>query len=235
MHASEKQDSAKKNDFWTSEDSSVEALRERRYLWMARSYMIICMVAVGTTFMMLIALNALLPLIRVQPFYLYAQNKDAQVLYVKRPAPSSLDFNVVTESLIRQYLLLRLSVPADIVALEEAWGVDGEISWKSAPTVFNEFRPLAAVLLQQAEQEGLVRDVRILSLSKFRSERDGDVWRAEVEIKDMKKGSAEPLSTKWVVNLKVNYYPTREGLKWGQRLKNPLGFLVTKYGMQVME
>lgn len=225
----------KDKSFWSLDENSVEALRERRYLWMARSYMVMAVVAFVTLVMMVMALNGLMPLTRVQPFYLYTQDKNDQVLYVRRPAAGSLDLDMVADSLIRQYLLLRLSVPADAHMLEEIWGVDGDISWKSAPTVFKEFQPLANILIQQARQEGLVRDVELLSVSKFRSEPDGDVWRAEVKMTDMKKGSVEPTSKKWVVNLKVNFYPNREGLKWAQRLKNPLGFLVTKYGMQVME
>jgi len=232
----QQQKPAKKDkSFWSLEENSVEALRERRYLWMARSYMIMVVAAFMTLVMMVIALMSLLPLTRVQPFYLYTQDKNDQVLYVRRPSPQSLDMDMVADSLIRQYLLLRLSVPADSHTLEEIWGPDGDISWKSAPTVFKEFQPLANILLQQARQEGLVRDVELLSVSKFRTEPDGDVRRAEVKMTDMKKGAVEPSSKKWVVNLKVNFYPNREGLKWAQRLKNPLGFLVTKYGMQVME
>lgn len=225
----------KKGDFWSSADNSVEALRERRYLWMARAFMVICVVAMITTVMMIIALNSLMPLVRVQPFYLYIQDKNEQVLHVRRPAPETLDLNLVAESLIRQYLLSRLSIPADNQNLEEVWGTDGEVSWKSASSVFRDFQPTAVELLKQAKKEGLTRDVRILSLSKFRSEQDGDVWRAEVELTDMKKGWTEPMVMKWVVNLKVIFQPDRQNLTWEQRLKNPLGFWVKNYGMQVIK
>ena len=60
--------------------SSKEVLQEERYLWMARAFALVALLALIANFLMLIALSGLTPLIRVQPFYLQSQAKEHQVI-----------------------------------------------------------------------------------------------------------------------------------------------------------
>lgn len=223
------------NDYFES-DISEEAVKERRYLWMARTFALVGVVSLLANFILLGALFSLVPIVRIQPFYLSTQDKDEQIITVTRPNPASLDKNVLAESFVRQYLLARYTIGTNIPALENTWGIDGIIAWESAPSVFQEFAQTSDAFLSQARREGFTRNVRILTVVKRSDEPDGsEIWQAEIELSDMKQGASEPTRSKWRVMMQIAFEPTREGLRWSQRLKNPLGFTVQKFGIQAIQ
>lgn len=210
-----------------------EVTTEQRYLWMTRVFATVAVVSFLANIMLIMALFSLLPIVRVQPFYLHTQDKDEQIITVTRPPRNELNSEVLQESFIRQYLLARLTIGSDIRELERRWGLDGTVNWMSETSVFSEFAASAGLLIDQAKKEGFTRNVRILVVSKYRSnQQEGDIWRAEVELTDMKAGAAEPVKTKWLIVMQVDFRPSRPGLLWKDRLKNPLGFTVTRFGIQ---
>lgn len=214
-------------------DISEEAVTERRYLWMARTFALVAVVSFLSTVILLVALLSLLPIVRVQPFYLTTLNKEQQVIRVVRPNFKEINMQMLSESLIRQYLLARLTVNSNIAEMEQRWGIDGIINWMSSPVVFEEFGRTAETALNQARNDGLTRSVKILNISPFRTEKDGGtVWRAEIELTDLKYGDTEPVRSLWQVTMRVQFKPNRQGLRWEQRLKNPLGFTVERFGIQ---
>ena len=219
-----------------SSDLSEEALKERRYFWMARAFAVVCVVSFITNIILIIGLFSLVPTVRVQPFYLNLQDKNEQVISIHRSNNLNLDTALLTESLIRQYLLARLTIGSDTKELEARWGLDGAVNWTSESSVFGMFAETAQALIEQARKEGLTRRVDILSVVKLReADASRDVWQAELNLVDMKRGSTEPLTTRWRVLMEVEYRPNREGLKWSQRLKNPIGFTITRFGMQQID
>ena len=220
----------------SSSDLSEEALKERRYFWMARAFAVVCVVSFITNIILIIGLFSLVPIVRVQPFYLNLLDKNEQVISIRRSDNLNLDTALLTESLIRQYLLARLTIGSDPKELETRWGLDGAVNWTSESSVFGMFAETAQALIAQAKNEGLTRRVDILSVVKLReADASRDVWQAELNLVDMKRGSTEPLTTRWRVLMEVEYRPNREGLKWSQRLKNPIGFTITRFGMQQID
>lgn len=212
-------------------DISEEALKERHYLWMARTFALVGVVAFLANLMLLGALFSLLPIMRIQPFYITTQDKDQQIINVLRPSKATLDSDMLQESLIRQYLLERLTMGTDIEELERRWGLDGLVNWMSSQVVAQEFVSTTGALLEMARRDGMTRNVNILSANVYRREADRVVWRIVLELQDMRKDAREPEKSRWIVNMAVNFQPNRPGLTWSQRLKNPLGFTVVNYGM----
>lgn len=217
-------------------DISEEAMKERRYLWMARAFALVAVVSFLANVLLLMALFSLVPLTRVQPFYLSTQDKDQQIIEVRRPKTLNIDKSVLGESFIRQYLLARLTVGTNIPTLENTWGIDGIVAWESAPSVFQEFTKTSVPLIDQAKREGFTRHVRILTVFQVGTEPDGsEIWQADIEFNDMKRGATEPELSKWRVTMRIEFLPARQGLRWSQRLKNPLGFTVQNFGIKAME
>lgn len=151
-----------------SSDLSEEALKERRYFWMARAFAVVCVVSFITNIILIIGLFSLVPTVRVQPFYLNLQDKNEQVISIRRSNNLNLDTALLTESLIRQYLLARLTIGSDTKELEARWGLDGAVNWTSESSVFGMFAETAQALIEQARKEGLTRRVDILSVVKLR-------------------------------------------------------------------
>lgn len=217
------------------EDVSLEAQRERSYLWMSRVFGLVSVAALLANLILVVALFSLLPIVRVQPFYISTQDKDQQVITIQRPAPEILTSKELQESFVRQYLVARLGIGSNLDELERRWGSEGLVQWMSGEAVFNEFLRTAPTLVAQAQKEGLTRNVQILNASTYPVQEGGIVWQAEVELVDMKLNTKEPIRSKWSVMLEIKLGQLREGLRWEQRLKNPLGFSVTRFSMRALE
>lgn len=212
-------------------DVSQEALKERSYLWMARTFGLICVVTVIVNLMLYEALSSLLPTVRVQPFYITTQDKDQQVITIVRPPLAQLRSEVLQESFVRQYLLARLGIGTDVSEVERRWRDDGTVQWMSSASVFNEFQNKSArPLLGRAHAEGLTRDVRILNVRRIPRPDNQIVWEADVEVSDMSQNSTEPQVSAYKITMGISFGNFRSGLIWKDRLKNPLGFVVNIYG-----
>lgn len=217
-------------------DISEEAMKERRYLWMARAFALVAVVSFLANLLLLSAIFSLTPIVRIQPFYLSTQDKDEQIISVVRPNNLDIDGKILAESFIRQYLLARLTIGTNIPTLENTWGIDGIVAWESEPTVFKGFTETSLALIEQAKKEGLTRNVHILNVIQLSREPNGsEVWQAEIMLSDMKQGIRKPIESKWLVTMQIAFLPVRQGLKWEQRLKNPLGFTVQKFGIQSIQ
>ncbi|MBO7244409.1 MAG: type IV secretion system protein [Alphaproteobacteria bacterium] len=207
------------------QDLSEEAVKERRYLWMARVFALVLVVSSLTTIMLINALVSLVPIVRVQPFFLTTLNKNEQVINIVKPNLNQINIRTLTESFIRQYLLSYFSIGSNVQELERRSSIDGDVNWMSAPTVYAKFTEYADDWIKQAKEEGLTRNVQILFVQPYKTNNRENIWRAEVKFTEMKHLSQEPKESTWVVTLNVAFEQLRD-LTWEQRLKNPLGFKV---------
>ena len=207
-----------------------ENLRERRYLWTARAFAIVFVFSACSSLILLFSLFSLVPLVRVQPFYLTFQNKNEQIVSVQKLNASRESLNFITESLIRQYIITRHTIILDIDQMLQRWGEQGPIRWMSTNGVFSEFVGTTSIAFKRVREEGLTRDINILSVILLKTDpKEGDIWRAEIEISDMHPEVAQPVVTQWVVQLRVVYLPKKG--EWSTRLKNPMGFTVKQYSI----
>ena len=217
--------------------SVQETLQEERYLWMARAFALVAVLAFIANFLMLIALSGLSPLMRVQPFYLQTQAKEHQVISIVRPNFSAMapkDVDILQEALVREYLLARFGIGADVKELERRWGINGIIYAMSENSVYREFREKEMMAMQeQARSDGLTRNVQINWVNRKEHLSDVDVWTAEIELTDMSQKIGDLRTSKWIVTMEVAFEPKRKRMEWAQRLRNPLGFVVKKFGRAI--
>ena len=75
------------------------------------------------------------------------------------------------------------------------------------------------------KNQGMVRDVKILSVNELAE----GVWQVEYETRDMYPDSAAPEVGYWTASLNVGY--RRKRVRYGDRLKNPVGFTVLRYAL----
>lgn len=217
-----------KNNDASAEELSIDLLRERRYLWTARAFSIVSAVALCVNFVLLIAISHLTPLNRVDPFLLTFQNKEDQVVHI-RPAKKDLSADdYISEAMIRQYILLRLTMMSDLDEMEFRWGENGPLRWMSSDAVYKAFAKQKNKAMLQIKSEGMTREVRILSVV-----RNQGIWLVYLNTKDMLPESDEPAEQKWRVQLKIRFFAKgKTKVPYRDRLQNPLGFSVVEYGME---
>ena len=209
-----------------NEDVFVANVGEKRYLWTARAFAIITAVSLCCNVVLMLAIAQVMPLYRVEPFLLTFQNKEEQVYNIQPIKGRMEDEKAITETFVRQYVLLRSSFDRDIPEMEARWMPGGAVQEMSSPAVYSEFlEKTAKRALNLIRTRSLIRNVRILTVNEL----GRGLWQVEYETQDMYPDSAAPEVNYWTASLRIAY--RRKSVKYGERLKNPVGFTVMRYSL----
>ncbi len=199
-------------------------LQERRYLWTARVFAMFGAVSIFANIVLLMAVSNMVPLVRVQAFLFGFEEKSEQVIQIKPLQADMAKNDIVTESLVRYYILVRNTLINNVSAMEARWGSDGPIKWMSSDSNYRDFSNKSFSILDSIKKDGLTRVVIINSVVRL----SDDIWQAEIVTRDILSGAAAPVETKWTVSMRIDYVENVR-VKYSQRLKNPLGFVVQQY------
>ena len=211
-----------------SQEVSIDLLRERRYLWTARAFAIVSAVALCVNLVLLLAIVHLMPLKRVEPFLLTFQNREEQVVKIRPLSKDMAAEDIISEAMIRQYVLLRNTMVSDVDEMAFRWGADGPLRWMSSSQVYNQFSKTVKDWLARIKLEGLTREVRIESVV-----RNQNTWLVYIVTRDMLPEAEEPAISRWRIRLSVKYFTQEQReVKYINRLKNPLGFAVDRYAIE---
>ena len=209
-----------------SEDVFVANVGEKRYLWTARAFAVITAISLCCNVVLFLAIIQVMPLFRIEPFLLTFQSKDEQVYNIVPVRGDLADEKAITEVFVREYVLQRSSFDRDIPEMEARWMPGGPIQEMSDNRVYQDFLDnVAKRAVDIIKNQGMERSVKILSVNELT---DG-VWQVEYETRDMYPSSAEPEIGYWTASLNVGY--RRKSVKYGDRLKNPVGFTVYRYAL----
>ncbi len=214
------------------QESSYEALKTERYLWMSRAFCVVGILALLANILLLVALGSLQPLTRIQPFLINIQDKDQQVIDIVRPKLENFNRKQLEESYVRQYILARYTIGSDLEELKRRWGVGGIIDLMTQRSYYEAF--VAQEMndaMRLAEDEGMTREVMIQSALKDDAKNQ---WIVKFLLTTKRQRSSEKDIRNLQAKLEVNFQTVRKGMNWEQRLKNPLGFTVTNYDREVL-
>lgn len=209
-----------------NEDVFVANVGEKRYLWTARAFAIITAISLCCNIVLILAIMQVLPLYRVEPFLLTFQNKEEQVYNIQPIKGRMEDQKAITEVFVRQYVLLRSSFDRDVQEMEARWMPGGPVQEMSSSAVYTEFlEKTAKKALDLIRVRSLQHNVRILTVNEL----GRGLWQVEYETQDMYPDSPAPEVNYWTASLRIAY--NRKSVKYGERLKNPVGFTVVRYSL----
>ncbi len=198
---------------------------EKRYLWVARAFAIITAISLCCNIVLLLAITQVIPLYRVEPFLLTFQNKEEQVYNIQQ-IDNMEDEKSITEVFVREYVLLRSTFDRDVAEMEARWMPGGLVQEMSSQTVYDDFlKNTAQRALELIRTRNLQRNVRILTVNEL----GRGLWQVEYETQDMYPDSPRPDVNYWTASLRITYRP--KTVKYGERLKNPIGFTVVQYSL----
>lgn len=207
-------------------DVFVANVGEKRYLWTARAFAIITALSICCNIVLILAIFQVLPLYRVEPFLLTFQNRSEQVYNIQPIKEGLRNQKAITEVFVREYVLLRSSFSRDVPEMEARWSADGPVKEMSSAKVYQDFLDnTAQKALSVIRSRGLSREVKILSVNELTN----GIWQVEYETRDMYPESMQPEVNYWTASLNVAY--RKKSVKYGDRLKNPVGFTVTRYSL----
>ncbi len=213
-----------------NEDSIVVNASEKRYLWTARAFAVVTAISLCCNLILLLTISNILPLYRVEPYLLTLSNKEDQVYRIVPYTRSMESQKSITETFVREYVLLRTTLLSDIEEMQSRWQTGGDLQEMSSNLVYQDFLSnTGKKLMQRMRQDGLTSTVRILTVNEV-----GDsLWQVEYVVDYYLPSSYTPRTIKYRASLKIQYQPRR--VQYKERLKNPVGFKVISYGTKQLK
>ena len=131
----------------------------------------------------------------------------------------------ITETFVRQYVLLRTTLLPDIEEMQSRWQNGGDLQEMSSPIVYQDFLKVTGnKLMQKMKQDGLTSNVKIITVNEI----ENALWQVEYSVDYYLPSSSAPKTMKYRATMKIQYVPRR--VQYKERLKNPVGFKVIQYG-----
>lgn len=210
-------------------ERDVPVLEGRRYLWIARAFAIGMFLSLCLNVVLGVAIGTLSPLVRVEPMLLTLKDRSEQIVKIEPFERGTSGFELMTESLVRDYVLSRQEVVLDEAEMRRRWGGRGIVAHRSSDEEYARFVAETAPKYEELRQMRLMRTVAIRRVSKIAE----GYWQVEFLTQDFTGGVKQVAEKKWVASLTVGYVP-RE-VSWEDRYMNPLGFIVTDYSVAAEE
>lgn len=198
---------------------------EKRYLWTARAFAVVTAISLCCNFILLLTVANILPLYRVEPYLLTLSSKEDQVYRIVPYTRNMESQKAITETFVREYVLLRTTLLADPEEMESRWQNGGDLQEMSSPPVYRDFMKYTyGKLMKRIKQDGLTSKVKILTVNEVE---DGK-WQVEYKADYYLPTSYTPKTMRYRASLTTKYEAKR--VQYKERLKNPVGFKVVTYG-----
>lgn len=208
------------------EEPFVFNVAEKRYLWTARAFAIVTALSLCCNLVLVLAIFQVIPLYRVEPFLVTFQNRSEQVYNIQPMEKEFRNRKAIVEAFVREYVLLRSTFTSNVSEVEVRWMPGGPIQEMSSNKVYQDFLDnVAKKAVSLIKTRGMERTVKIMSVNELT---DG-VWQVEYETQDMYSDSTRPEVGYWTASLNVGF--RHKVVKYGDRLKNPIGFTVVRYAL----
>ena len=208
-----------------SEDTFVVNASEKRYLWTARAFAVVTAISICCNLLLLLTVANMLPLYRVEPYLLTLSDKSEQVYRIVPYNKNMESEKTITETFVRQYVLLRTTLLPDIEEMQSRWQNGGDLQEMSSPIVYQDFlKATGNKLMQRMKQDGLTSNVKIITVNEI----ENALWQVEYSVDYYLPSSSTPKTIKYRATMKIQYVPRR--VQYKERLKNPVGFKVIQYG-----
>jgi type IV secretion system protein VirB8 len=206
-------------------ERDVPALEGRRYLWIARAFAIGMFLSLCLNVVLGMAVGGLAPLVRVEPMLVTFKDRSDQIVKIEPFERGTRGFELMTEMLVRDYVLSRQEILLDEVEMRRRWGGHGVVAHRSSAEEYSRFVAETAPKFEEIHQARLSRAVAIHRVGKIA---DG-FWQVAFTTEDYKGGGTKIGENHWVASLTVSYVP--RDVSWEDRYMNPLGFIVTDYSV----
>lgn len=211
------------------EERLVVNASEKRYLWTARAFAVVTAISLCCNLILLLTISNILPLYRVEPYLVTFSSKESQVYNIVPYNRDMVSQKSITETFVRQYVLLRTTLLADVDEMSSRWDNGSDLQEMSSDIVYRDFRKNnMPKLMKQMKDEGLTSTIKITVANEIE---DG-IWQVEYVANYYTPTSYKPRIRKNRATLVVEYRPRR--VQYKERLKNPVGFKVVKYTTQVI-
>lgn len=206
-------------------ERDVPALEGRRYLWTARAFAVGMFLSLCLNAVLAFAIASLSPLVRVEPMLLSFKDRNEQLVRVEPFSKGTRGFELMSEMLVRDYVLWREEIVLDENEMRRRWGGGGVVAYRSDPEEYRRFVAAMAPRYEDLRQKHMIRNVVVHRVAKIS---DG-YWQVEFTTSEVDPLKEQGVERTWIASLSASYLPT--AVHWEDRYMNPLGFVVLSYSV----
>lgn len=205
----------------------TSAMPERRYLWSSRLLVIFAALSICFNIMLASSIYVMLPQKNASPMLFHENKYFSQLSLIERHEKPVAVIDLLTESFLKEYILLRHSITGDYGELMLRWGPNSRLFWMSTSQVYHAF---ATSDLNNNINEYKMRGlVRLADVEWLRPLSVG-FWQAQFITMDYYPNQVEPVINIWRAYIRAKFAPIPMDNK-SLKETNPFGFLVTNYAM----
>lgn len=209
------------------EQYHVASLRERRLLIALRSVSIGLIIALILNVVQAFVVFSLFPLKEVRPFLVRVADENSVVATI-RPIQDTFEaIDILTESLVREYVLNRHEILRSNDVMTQRWGESGYVRMTSTAAEYRRFVNTVAATLEDIRREDGETTVNVLSVVPIT---EGRSYVVDFRLTTYDRSNNIVGDRVFTATMEIDFLPL-EGLTRQQMLINPTGFTVTSYSL----
>lgn len=212
------------------EQYHVAALRERRLLIALRSVSIGLIVALILNVVQAFVVFSLFPLKEVRPFLVRVADENSVVATIQPIQDTFEAQDLLTESLVREYVLNRHEILRSNDVMTQRWGQGGYIRMTSTPEEYGRFVNTVSQTLEDIRREDGEATVSVLSVATIAETARGGSFVVDFRLTTKDRSNNIVEDRVFTATMEIAYLPL-DGLTRQEMLINPTGFKVLSYSL----
>ena len=209
------------------QDYFVQSLRERRQIFALRALSIGLILMTFLALALAMIIVALLPLKEVRPFLVRVMDEGSVVADV-RPIQDTFEAQeLLTEKLVREYVLSRHEILRSNDVMRARWSATGQVAMMSTFEEYRRFNAAVAPLLENIRREDGEALVTIMSVVPITS---GRSYVVDFRLTTYDRDNRVVQDAVYTATMEIEYRQLT-GMSREQLLINPTGFTVIAYSL----
>jgi len=218
---------AEETDKVLTQDYFVQSLRERRQIFALRALSIGLILMTFLSLALAMVIFALLPLKEVRPFLVRVMDEGSVVADV-RPIQDTFEAQeLLTEKLVREYILSRHEILRSNDVMRARWSAEGQVAMTSSPEEYRRFNTAVAPLLESIRREDGEALATIMSVVPITS---GRSYVVDFRLTTYDRENRVVQDAVYTATMEIEYRQLT-GMSREQLLINPTGFTVIAYSL----
>jgi type IV secretory pathway component VirB8 len=217
------------------EKVSVRAFPERRYLWTSRFLVIVSCLSLCLCMMLGGVLILCIPMRGAGVVPLQVDYQRYQISFMNQRERRAYAGDLVTESLMNQYVVQRYTISDDKDEMDRRLGEEEFVGLSSDDMVYREFAMTEKPYFEKMYNEGIRRKVKTTLIYPV----SFDFWQVRFETIDKIPNIDKPVKKRWIATIRMffdfkKYANDLQDVQRKKSLRNPFGLTVTSYNLSYM-
>ncbi|MBR5154119.1 MAG: type IV secretion system protein [Alphaproteobacteria bacterium] len=211
------------------EKVDIPAFPERRYLWTSRFLVVISCLSVCSSMILGSILCIMIPQKKAAIMPLQIDYKNYQVSRMENVEFRAFAGNLVTESVMAQYITTRYTITDDIEEQRDRFGENNFLYLSSGDKVWEHFQKTERPYFDYLQAKGINREIKIDSIYPV----SFNFWQVRFLTIDTYPDRKTPIISKWLASIRMRFnFSKYEDKDLG--LKNPYGTTVDIFNLSYL-